>query len=186
MSSYEVKWHLIWAQMRPHMSSNETHMRFGERWRRTAMWGCVSTLITGGVHIDHPHTTNIAGNSKRLWKFKIRFFSHLRSQMRNRSLSLVENRWKNWCYQKSSFPKIKSYDPYDDQIWAPNSSPARRYLQKRKSSFSREKNLFVNRVILIFKGRFWQLRERILPRSPYFLKMPGNHILFYRVGRREW
>ena len=74
MSSYELKWHLIWAQMRPHMSSNETHMRFGERWRRTAMWGCVSTLITGGVHIDHPHTTNIAGNSKRLWKFKMGIF----------------------------------------------------------------------------------------------------------------
>ena len=72
--SYELKWHLIWAQMRPHMSSNETHMRFGERWRRTAMWGCVSTPITGGVHIDHPHTTNIAGNSKWFWKFKIRFF----------------------------------------------------------------------------------------------------------------
>ena len=74
MSSYEVKWHLIWAQMTSHMSSNETHMRFGERWRRTAMWGCVSTPITGGVHIDHPHTTNIAGNSKWFWKFKIRFF----------------------------------------------------------------------------------------------------------------
>ena len=74
MSSHELKWRLIWAQMTSHMSSNETHMRFGERWRRTAMWGCVSTLITGGVHIDHPHTTNIAGNSKWFWKFKIRFF----------------------------------------------------------------------------------------------------------------
>ena len=72
--SYELKWHLIWAQMRPHMSSNETHMRFRERWRRTAMPDRVSTLITGGVHIDHPHTTNIAGNSKWFWKFKIRFF----------------------------------------------------------------------------------------------------------------
>ena len=70
--SYELKWHLIWAQMRPHMSSNETHMRFGERWHRTAMPDRVSTLITGGVHIDHPHTTNIAGNSKWFWKFKIR------------------------------------------------------------------------------------------------------------------
>ena len=72
--SYELKWHLIWAQMTPHMSSNETHLRFGKGRHRTAMRVRVSIRITGGVHIDHPHTTNIAGNSKRLWKFKIRFF----------------------------------------------------------------------------------------------------------------
>ena len=87
MSSYELKWRLIWAQMTSHMSSNDTSYElkwdsseirkgvgFGKGWHRTAMRVCVSTLITGGVHIDHPHTTNTAWNSKRLWKFKIGIF----------------------------------------------------------------------------------------------------------------
>ena len=107
--SYELKWHLIWAQMRLIWDS--------ERGGIEQQCVCVSTLITRGVHIEHPHTTNIAGKSKWIWNFKIRFFSHLRSQMRNRSLSVVENRWKNRCYEeKSSFPKIQSYNLYGDQI----------------------------------------------------------------------
>ena len=141
--SYELKWHLIWAQMRPHMSSNETHMRFGERWRRTAMWGCVSTLITGGVHIDHPHTTNIAGNSKWFWKFKIRFFVSFEiSNEKTKFIGGPKSMKKSMSRKKSSFPKIISYDPYGDQIWVPNSSPARRYLQKQKRSFWYKKKRF--------------------------------------------
>ena len=106
MSSYEVKWHLIWAQMRPHMSSNETHMRFGERWRRTAMWGCVSTLITGGVHIDHPHTTNIAGNSKWFWKFKIRFFVSFEiSNEKSKFIGGPKSMKKSMSRKKKLFPK---------------------------------------------------------------------------------
>ena len=81
------------------------------------------------------------------------FWSHLRSQMRNRSLSVVENRWKNRCYEKkSSFPKIKSYNLYGDQIWAPNSSPAPRYLQKQKTFFPGKK-------CFSWIDWFWSLRS---------------------------
>ena len=147
---FDIKWgylisnKLIWAQMTSHMSSNETHMRFGERWRRTAMLDRVSTLITGGVHIDHPHTTNIAGNSKWVWKFKIIIFCliwDLKWENEVYRWSKIDE--KNRCHEKkSSFPKIISYDPYGDQIWVPNSSPARRYLQNWKKGFFSKKNPF--------------------------------------------
>ena len=141
--SFRTRLHMSSSQTTSHMSSNETHMRFGERWRRTAMLDRVSTLITGGVHIDHPHTTNIAGNSKWFWKFKIIIFCliwDLKWENEVYRWSKIDE--KNRCHEKkSSFPKIISYDPYGDQIWVPNSSPARRYLQKRKSFFFRKKKL---------------------------------------------
>ena len=139
--SYELKWHLIWAQMTPHMSSNETHLRFGKGRHRTAMCVCVNPNHPRSSYRSpayYQHSREIEMNMKIQNPI---IFSHLRSQMRNRSLSVVENRWKNRCYEKkSSFPKIKSYDPYGDQIWAPNSSPAPRYLQKQNCSFFPEKN----------------------------------------------
>ena len=137
--SYELKWHLIWAQMTPHMSSNETHLRFGKGRHRTALRVCVSTLITRGVHIDHPHTTNISGNSKWLWKFKIRyFFSFEISNEKSEFIGSWKSMKTSMLRKKSSFPKTNSYDPYGDQIWAPNSSPAPRYLQNQKTFYFRK------------------------------------------------
>ena len=108
MSSYELKWRLIWAQMTPHMSSNETHLRFGKWRRRTAMRVCVSTLITGGVHIDHPHTTNIAGKSKWIWKFKIRvFFSFEISNEKPKFIGSWKSMKKIVVTKKNVFPKNK-------------------------------------------------------------------------------
>ena len=106
--SHELKWHLIWAQMTPHMSSNETHLRFGKGWHRTAMRVCVSTRITGGVHIDHPHTTNIAGNLRRLCKFKIWFFVSFEiSNEKSMFIGSWKSMKKSMLRKKKFFPKNK-------------------------------------------------------------------------------
>ena len=75
--------------MKPHM---RPHMRFEERWRRTAMSGRVPNPNHRRSSYRSPAYYQHSRELVTTLKIQNRnFLSHMRSHMRNRSLSVVEN-----------------------------------------------------------------------------------------------